>query len=267
MDHADDGPVAHLADGWEAGLERDTVLRAGFEAWVADAVHLARSRGGRVDDQGDVVLVDAGFPSFFLTCAFLRGPVPAARIAEIPPWYEGPFGVVSPVPTPDLGELGLTRVGHPPFMVRPAGGEAPAPTLAVEEVTDAEAMAEWERCLVEAFPLPGAERWSPGAAFDGRVLGGDARFWVGREPPHEEGGRPGDVVACSSAHVHGGVVLVSYVASRVRRRGHGETITWAATAADPSLPAVLIASDDGRRIYERMGYLPVTRVTLWAGGA
>jgi hypothetical protein len=29
------------------------------------------------------------------------------------------------------------------------------------------------------------------------------------------------------------------------------------------LPAMLLSSDDGRSIYERMGFLPLQRLTLW----
>ena len=45
--------------------------------------------------------------------------------------------------------------------------------------------------------------------------------------------------------------------------GYGEALTWAATCVDPSLPAVLIASDLGRPVYERMGYVATSRWTLW----
>jgi hypothetical protein len=40
-------------------------------------------------------------------------------------------------------------------------------------------------------------------------------------------------------------------------------VTWAATVAAPALPAVLLASDPGRPVYERMGYLPLLRATMW----
>lgn len=55
-----------------------------------------------------------------------------------------------------------------------------------------------------------------------------------------------------------------------RRRGYGEALTWRAAQADPSLPAMLFSSDDGRPIYDRMGFLSLTRLTLWhrtRGGA
>jgi len=40
-------------------------------------------------------------------------------------------------------------------------------------------------------------------------------------------------------------------------------VTWAATTADPTLPAVLIASDLGRPVYERLGYTTRNRWTIW----
>jgi hypothetical protein len=51
----------------------------------------------------------------------------------------------------------------------------------------------------------------------------------------------------------------------VRGRGFGAAVTWAATLADPAKPAVLIASDPGRPVYERMGYLRLMRLTMWGG--
>ena len=46
-------------------------------------------------------------------------------------------------------------------------------------------------------------------------------------------------------------------------RGIGAAVTHAATVADPASPAVLIASDAGVGVYRGLGYLPVTRWTLW----
>jgi hypothetical protein len=36
-----------------------------------------------------------------------------------------------------------------------------------------------------------------------------------------------------------------------------------ALADERELPAILLASDDGRPLYERMGFLPLLRFTLW----
>jgi hypothetical protein len=45
----------------------------------------------------------------------------------------------------------------------------------------------------------------------------------------------------------------------------GEAVSWAATLTAPALPAILLASDLGRPIYQRMGYLPLCRATMWTG--
>ena len=66
-------------------------------------------------------------------------------------------------------------------------------------------------------------------------------------------------------HVAEGVNAVECIStvSSARGRGYGEALTWAATLVDPTLPAVLFASDLGRPVYERMGFLPVSRWTFW----
>ena len=75
-------------------------------------------------------------------------------------------------------------------------------------------------------------------------------------------GRP---VATAAGHVAAGVVDVEMVATMpdAAGRGYGEAVTWAATLVETGLPAVLIASDLGRPVYERMGYVAVSRWTFW----
>jgi hypothetical protein len=69
------------------------------------------------------------------------------------------------------------------------------------------------------------------------------------------------------AHLGASMSHVEYVTATqtVRGRGYGEAMTWPATLADADAPSMLIASDLGRPTYERMGYLPMARFTLWAG--
>ena len=69
----------------------------------------------------------------------------------------------------------------------------------------------------------------------------------------------------AAGHVAAGVNLVEMVATAptARGRGYGAAVTWAASTVDPALPAVLIASDPGRPVYERLGFLPVSRWTFW----
>jgi predicted GNAT family acetyltransferase len=89
------------------------------------------------------------------------------------------------------------------------------------------------------------------------VLGGIARAWVGAVD-----GRP---VAGSMAFTSRGVVAVENVATleQARGKGYGAALTATAALSSPDLPAVLIASDDGRSVYERLGFLPISRFTLW----
>ena len=105
--------------------------------------------------------------------------------------------------------------------------------------------------LAAGFPVPPSP--APPA-----LLGGPTRFWLACVD--------GVPVATALSHVAHGVVNVEAVTTlpSIAGRGLGEAVTWAATLAEPALPAVLIASDDGVGIYRRMGYLAVSRWTLWA---
>jgi hypothetical protein len=49
-----------------------------------------------------------------------------------------------------------------------------------------------------------------------------------------------------------------------RRRGYGAAVTWRATLAEPALPALLLATAEGRPVYARMGYLALFRFAVWS---
>ena len=120
-------------------------------------------------------------------------------------------------------------------------------------------MQAFERAIVEGFPISELAAQGPGAAFKVEMLADERqRLWVGWE-----GERP---VSAASAFVAAGVNNVTLVATlpEARGRGYGAALTWRATLADPDLPAMLLATDDGRPVYERLGYLSLFRFTLWA---
>jgi ribosomal protein S18 acetylase RimI-like enzyme len=75
-------------------------------------------------------------------------------------------------------------------------------------------------------------------------------------------GRP---VSVAASWVTGDLVDVVWVATlpQARRRGYGEALTWRAALTQAGLPAILLASDDGRPVYQRMGFLPLLRFTVW----
>ena len=88
---------------------------------------------------------------------------------------------------------GFELIGHPPFMVRPAGGESPRRGVAgleIRRVETAEEAANFGRLLAEAYPMPGAEV-SPlvrTPVLDGplRLFNGGTRWQTRRHRRHVE---------------------------------------------------------------------------------
>jgi hypothetical protein len=250
--------TTYLRNGWEADTpSADTLLLAGFRAMMERTERWARAAGGRVAHLDRAVLADSGSGCPFVNEVLTTEPLSmelARRAREFFPAGRG-FVLTSPRAGEDLSPAGLTPVGHPPFMVRPAGGQAPPVPdgASVEEVVDAEGLRAWGDVVAAGFGMPPVD---PPPA----LLGSAHRFWLARWE-----GRP---VACASASTGHGVVDVEAVATLpgYRGRGLGEAVTWAAALADPGLPSVLLSSDPGRPVYERMGYLAVVRATMWMAG-
>ena len=227
------------------------------------ALHAARAAGRPFLADPDLAVSWLGDRGFFtnLACA-LSDPGDwdgvVERIGRIVPAGR-PVSLVSPWSVPPLDPDTWQPVGHPPLMVRsPGGSPPPAPAeLTITEVTDRPGLETFERTIVEGYPDPLMQPYRWGDFHDERMLGGPTRFFLGTVA-----GRP---VATAAGHVAAGVVDVEMVATMpdARGRGYGEAVTWAATLVESGLPAVLIASDLGRPVYERMGYAAVSRWTFW----
>ena len=253
-----------LSTGWEPDVPPgDTLVRAGVLSLADRILHQARAMGRPVVADGRWIAVNLADTGLFSNAALLVAP-PAdwgwlgpALAAAIPPGR--PALLLSPFPTPDLRPVGLILIGHPPFMVRPAGGAAPGGLEGtdVREVVDAAGLADFERTLIEGYPVPDMDPSAVPHLFPLGLLGGASRLYVAYVD--------GQPVATAAAHVAAGVNHVEFVATRAEHRGRGigAAVTWAATISDPTLPAVLISSDDGRGVYESLGYLPIIRWTLW----
>ena len=259
-------PDEHLTDGWERDLPAtDTLVRRAVLVHASWAMAVAESLGRparHTDRWAGAWIGDRGA----LTNPVVLTRPPAgqewaevvAEVGELVP--DGvPWFLVSPFPTPDLAAHGLVRIGHPPVMVRWPGGEAPPLREGVElrAVSDAEALAVAERVLVEGYPMPDLQPLEAGSVLAPPILGGATRVWTAYVD--------GEPAAIAAAHVAGGATLVEYVAAlpAARGRGAGAAATWAATLCEPDLPAILVASDDGRPMYESMGYVAVERWTVW----
>ena len=251
-----------LTTGWEADVGAGDSLLRGFVLSTADrSVVIADAGGGEVRRTDRAVFADGRSPVLFDNVVTLLRPMTADEARDVvrealafyPP--ERPFVVLSVWPIPDAGDLGIELMGHPPFMFRPV---APPPDgwergLELREVTDAEGLSTFFRTITEAYPMPADDS----ALAQEGVLGSGIRLWVGYED-----GRPVGTAGTYVAHGTNDVEWVS-VYPEHRGKGYGAALTWVATLADPTLPGVLIASDDGQPVYERMGYVRLTRLSLW----
>jgi hypothetical protein len=253
----------HLTNGWEPDAPPDDTLKrravlvhAGWPVAIAAALGVPYRR---TDRWSGALVGEVGELS---NPVVLTAPLAAedaadllAEVAELVP-PTSPYFLLNAWLTPDLTPHGLVLIGHPPLMVRfPAPGPSGEPDgVRVVEATDAETLALAERVLIEGYPMASAE---PGSVLRPGLLDGTTRVWLGYVD-----GEPASV-AC--AHQAAGATLVEYVAAlpAARGRGAGAAVTWRATLVDPEAPAVLVASDDGRPTYERMGYLAIERWTGW----
>jgi len=253
----------HLTHGWEPELDIGDSLLRGFVLAMAERnAFLAERTGGRAARWDDLAVADPASLVKFENAALLLQPPAYVDVADAvrrtadfyPPERHHVF--LSAWPTPDLSWAGMELTGHPPFMVRSPGGAPPQlpEGLRVVPVTDRAELADFVDTLLIGFSTPQTRTTPMG---DRRILDGPIRLFVGYAD-----GRP---VATSGAWLGPGIVVVDWVATlpAYRRRGIGTALTWAATMTSPGDPAALIASDEGRPIYEAMGYLRMMRLTIW----
>jgi hypothetical protein len=265
------GPDEHLENGYEPATPGGDNLLLDFARGEANAFgEIVRTLDGRVVDVPEygVHLRDSGLPTPFANAALLTRPVPDDEVdglaAALRDFFAarsgGPYMVFSPWPLADLAPHGFARVGHPPLMLRAPGGSAPpAPGLRIVRAADADTLADFERTLIEAYPIAEMQPWQRGAYLREPVLDSNWRFFVGYEGDN--------AVATAAAYVSPTVTMVELVSSRPegRGKGYGAAITAAASLTEPERPAMLVASDLGRNVYARLGYAPILRYTLWLG--
>jgi hypothetical protein len=252
----------------------DSYLRRFLWNWADACAATARAFGGHVLDTDTMRLADAGLPVAFSNCATLIQPLTAESaadtLAQIAAFYafddprrSGEVLLVSAWPTGDLRPFGWSLMGHPPVHLLPQGvPERHAPSeLRIERVASPALLHVWEQTVSRGYPLEGLED-APAGTLAAPSLLSDPHYgaWVGFVDDQP--------VAAASAWAAHGVVNVTLVATlpEERRKGYGEALTWAASRLVPALPAMLLSSDDGRPVYERMGYLPLQRMTLWFRG-
>jgi hypothetical protein len=257
-----------LEDGCSPSTpENDSLQRQYVLAQSSRMEAEARAMGGEVVRTDHLVFGARGFPHpIFNQCVLLQ------PVASIDPEVfadelaacralGSPLSIWSMWPTGDLRHLRLTLSGHPPLMARLPGPRPLSATsepdgLDVAEVADDEDLRVFGRVAAAGFGMGDGADDTP-SPFDRRMLDTGWRGWLAR--------LDGEPVATAAGRTAHGVNLVEIVATleRARGRGIGAAVTWAATLADPTLPAVLVASDLGRPVYTRMGYFTLSRGTVW----
>jgi hypothetical protein len=268
-------PAPPLETGWLPTTPiSDSYLRRFLWNWADACAATAGAFRGHVLDTAVVRLADAGLPVAFSNCATLTQPLTAenaaSTLAQITAFYAfddpsrtGEVLLVSAWPTGDLRPHGWNLMGHPPIHLLPQGIPArDGPRgLQIVRVDSPGLLHTWEQTVSRGYPLEGLED-APAGTLASPSLLSDPHYgaWVGFVDDLP--------VAAASAWVAHGVVNVTLVATLPdeRRKGYGEALTWDASRLDPTLPAMLLSSDDGRPVYERMGYLPLQRMTLWYRG-
>ncbi len=253
----------HLTTGWEDDLPpTDSLVRQAVLAHVSWARALTAAARGTFSEGPSWCAGRGGGSSALLNWAIVTSPPRdwALTVEAISAAYAAGVSaiVISPFPTPDLTSHGLALVGHPPLMSRPTTTDTSASTsLDVREATTEQHLQDAERVLVEGYPMPDMAGLPPGHLYRPDVVAGPTKVFVGYD-----GDTP---VATSAAHSAAGVTVVENVAvlAGARGKGAGAVLTWAATSAWPEQGAVLIASDDGQPVYERLGYQRIERWTCW----
>jgi hypothetical protein len=229
---------------------------------------LARARGDRVERiEGELTMSDGSSPLPFINRAVLEQPIVDAEqtVRQLRAFYgggDGPFLLDSAWPTPDLRAHGFTLMGHPPLMFRAPNMPLPSapPELRITPVTDAETAADLERTLIDGYPAPMLQPFEHVRLYtQGALTAAGWKHFVGYVDD-----RP---VAAGSSSVGDRLLRVENIAAldEVRGRGYGLAITAATIAVDLTKPAALVASDLGRPIYERLGFVAVSRSTYWLG--
>jgi hypothetical protein len=244
----------------------DTVLRRFLHNQIEFNEFFAVARSGQVRRASDVSLVDAGPVSGFLNQAVLRRPLTGTDdsvLDEVEAFFRHECVLLSLWPTPDLTGRGWRLVGHPTFVVRaPAAMAPPTGEAVVRTVTTAAELRAFEQVVLDGYPIAPAGDGQP--TFAPSLLDSPVRLRLAY--------LDGSPVATGANHVAHGVVNLGLAATlpAARRRGAWAALVSRRVADDPALPAVAFTSDYSRPGFERMGFLPITRFTLWqrpVGGA
>jgi hypothetical protein len=253
-----------LETGWldDTPVEDNVIRQFVRNQADLDAVQ-AVAAGGRIAEAPGVALADAAFDLAYANQATLQRPLTGLDdpvLDVVDDFWTGarerPHALLSVWPTPDLRPRGWELEGHPMLVVRAPGPHASAerPGVSIEVATTPEQLALSERVVIDGFPMPDGPIGSlfPPALLDSKVI-----VRLGRVD--------GEVAAATRGYTAHGVVNLCLAATLpiARRRGVWAAMVWARVDDAPDLPAMAFTSDHSRPGFVSMGFLPITRCSLW----
>ncbi len=265
MNDAASGPE-RLESGWDPDTPPDdSVMLQIVHAVAGDILSLAGAAGARSMATGEFVAVDVGEAGAFTNFAVLLRPLSPDNesdvIEQISAFYinkgiSGFAGIFTLWPAPDFRNHGWTLGGHPPVHYLPpnASPGSDPPDLAIRLAKSVDDLVKIVECANAAY---GTES-DPHALVSSRSLEDPRRrYWIAE--------LDGRVVGGASSWLGDALTYVSLVATHpdFRRQGIGRALTWRASLVQPGKPAALLSTDEGRLLYDQVGFLRLLRMTLW----
>lgn len=256
-----------LTTGWERDVPvGDTLVRAYLFHWAALCEAIASAGGGRALETDAVAMSDLGRPGgYFNGATILRPPTDwAAVMDEVESFFGDTGGEVmlwSAWPTPELAARGWRLSGHPPLLVRPSASQIGLPRddrVDVRPVSTPDELAIWEELVIDGYPLPELQPPTPAAMVAPSLLDDDRfHFYLGG-PDGEPVAAAASFVACGIGSLAFGVTL-----PEARRRGYWRSLAIERLSSMSDLWVTGVFSDDSRPGAERLGFVPLWRLTLW----
>ena len=262
---------AITAERLETGWLHDTPVEDNlFRQFVRNQGDLctiqAHASGGRSAEAPGVVLTDTGGDLLYWNQSVLQRPLLHDRdelLDCIDDFWAGEGGrpntLLSAWPTPDLTARGWQLVGHPMLVARAPGPHQTTtkPGVRIARVTTADDLAVVERTVIDGYPMPEMAGRPPGSVIPPSFLDSSVVVRLGYVD--------GEPAAATLGYVGRGVVNLCLAATlpNARRRGVWAAMVWARVDDGGELPAVAFTSDHSRPGFVRMGFLPLTRCTLW----
>lgn len=192
-------------------------------------------------------------PRMYFSAITLRPDTPPTAVVD------APGSVCDSWQTLDLGRAGFRAWRRDPWYRRPPApvNAAVPPELEIVRVTTPAQVEELEAVSVRGFGGEGATI-EPGAIHPGDILDNPAMtLWLGRV----HGTAIGAAMSYQTDRAVGifGVTTIE----PARGQGYGAALTTTATLPETGLPAVLASSQEGKRLYERLGFERVGELTIW----